>query len=600
MEKNYFLKKYSLILVSIVLIISGFQLISSSMATNQTNNLFLNEPGGNDWWSLFHHDTSHSGLSTSTAPDNNQVLWSYKTNDLITSSPVVSHGRVYVGSWDHNLYCFNMDYGNLLWNYTTGGMITATPAVANNNVYVGSQDSYLYCLNAKNGDLIWNYKTNYMIESSPTIEDNKIYFGSNDGFLYCLDTNYGNFIWKYPTQNAIWSSPVVVDNYVYFGDLNGNFHCLDANTGNHVWSYSTGSGIWSSPAIDNGKIYFGGNDYNVYCLNANTGSLIWNYTTFNEVHSSPAIAYDFVYIGSSDGRLLCLDKDSGSFVWSHEISGGVWSSPAIAEGKVYYGTDPCCGSPSSLLCLDAYNGSIIWEYNFQNIIGTKSSSAVAASKVFVGSGDGRVFAFGEIEFLADANGPYNGYLGNPVNFTGSVYGGEPDYSWYWDLGDGETSNDQNPSHIYDEIGQYNVTLTVTDENGDVANDETQINIEINNNPPEPPIIDGQTNGKIGEEYTYCIIGIDPDEDYLYVQWDWGDDNTTNWLGPYASGDTICASHVWERKGTYIISVYLKDQHGEIVKETLEVMMPRNKIVKAKIPLNLEKFPLLFKILKMLF
>ena len=211
-----------------------------------------------------------------------------------------------------------------------------------------------------------------------------------------------------------------------------------------------------------------------------------------------------------------------------------------------------------------------------------------------------MFRISIIEFLADANGPYHGYLGNPVNFTGSVYGGEPDYSWHWDLGDGETSNDQNPTHIYDEIGQYNVTLTVMDDNGDVANDETQINIQIINNPPVTPMIDGQTKGKIGEEYTYCIIGIDPDEDYLYVQWDWGDDNTTNWLGPYASGDTICASHVWERKGTYIISVYLKDQHGEIVKETLEVMMPRNKIVKAQIPLNLEKFPLLFKILKMFF
>src|SRR4030043_2260110 len=136
MTKNYFLKIYSLILVTIIITTSGFQLISSSMATNQPNNLFLNEPGGNDWWSLFHHDISHSGLSTSTAPDNNQVLWSYKTNDLITSSPIVSHGRVYVGSWDYNLYCLEMDSGNMLWNYTAGGMITATPAVANNKVYL--------------------------------------------------------------------------------------------------------------------------------------------------------------------------------------------------------------------------------------------------------------------------------------------------------------------------------------------------------------------------------------------------------------------------------------------------------------------------------
>lgn len=601
MKKNYWLKKNILIiLVLILIIISVFPLISSSNAINQSNIKFLNEPLGNDWWPVFHHDTSHIGFSTSTAPVDNQVLWSYQTNDLITSSPVVSHGRVYVGSWDHNLYCFGMDYGNLLWNYSTGGMITATPAVANNNVYLGSQDTYLYCLDAINGDLIWSYKTNYMIESSPTIKDGKVYFGSNDGFLYCLDADSGNLVWKYSTQNAIWSSPVVTDNYLYFGDLNGIFYCINVNTGNPVWLYTISSGIWSSPAFDNGKVYFGGNDFNVYCLNANTGDLIWNYTSLGEVHSSPAIAYNYIYIGTSDGRLLCLDKETGAFVWSYQISGSVGSSPAIADGKVYFGTDPCCGNPCYLLCLDAYTETKIWDYNFQSIIGMKSSPAIAASKIFVGSGNGKVFAFGKIEFLADANGPYHGFIGYLVNFTGSVYGGDPGYSWHWDFGDGETSIDQNPTHIYDEIGQYKVTLTVTDNNGSVAIDETQAYIEIPNNPPDTPIIDGQTNGKIGEEYTYCIIGVDPDQDYLYVRWDWGDGNTTNWLGPYASGNKICASYIWEKKGIYLISVSLKDQHDDVVTSSLEVTMPRSKSIKTIVLRILGNYTLLFKILQILF
>jgi len=600
MKKNCIFKKPILLTFVLILIITSFfPLISNSIAINQYYVEFFDKSGGNDWWPIFHHDTSHTGFSTSIAPVNNQVLWSYQTNDLITSSPIISHGRVYVGSWDHNLYCFDMDYGNLLWNYSTNGMITTTPAVENNNVFIGSQDSYLYCLNAINGNLIWSYKTNYMIESSPTTKDGRIYFGSNDGFLYCLDTDNGMLVWKYSTKNAIWSSPVVTDNYVYFGDLNGIFHCLDINTGNTVWNYTISSGIWSSPAIDNGKVYFGGNDLNVYCLNANNGSLIWNYTTLDEIHSSPAIAYNYIYIGSNDGRLICLDKETGTFIWSYQISGGVRSSPAIADGKLYFGTDPCCGNPCYLICLDAYNGTKIWDYNFQSIIGMKSSPAIAASKIFVGSGDGKVFAFGKIEFLADANGPYYGFIGNPVNFTGSVYGGEPDYSWHWDFGDGETSNNQNPTHIYDEIGQYNVVLTVTENNGSVATDETQVYIEIPNNPPDIPIIDGQTNGKVGVEYTYYIIGIDPDDDYIYVQWDWGDDNTTGWLGPYSSGEKICASHIWSSKGTYVISVSLKDDYGNLVKASLEVTMPRNKAFKTIITRIPENYLILIKILKML-
>ena len=38
-------------------------------------------------------------------------------------------------------------------------------------------------------------------------------------------------------------------------------------------------------------------------------------------------------------------------------------------------------------------------------------------------------------------------------------------SWNWDFGDGENSTEQSPSHTYDNMGQYNVSLTTTNESG---------------------------------------------------------------------------------------------------------------------------------------
>ena len=38
-------------------------------------------------------------------------------------------------------------------------------------------------------------------------------------------------------------------------------------------------------------------------------------------------------------------------------------------------------------------------------------------------------------------------------------------SWFWNFGDGDTSTEQNPSHRYRKIGDYPVTLTVTDNGG---------------------------------------------------------------------------------------------------------------------------------------
>lgn len=40
--------------------------------------------------------------------------------------------------------------------------------------------------------------------------------------------------------------------------------------------------------------------------------------------------------------------------------------------------------------------------------------------------------------------------------------GESIVSWYWDFGDGSTSPDRNPEHLFSEPGIYDVTLTVTD------------------------------------------------------------------------------------------------------------------------------------------
>jgi PKD repeat protein len=38
-------------------------------------------------------------------------------------------------------------------------------------------------------------------------------------------------------------------------------------------------------------------------------------------------------------------------------------------------------------------------------------------------------------------------------------------AWQWTFGDGSSSNDENPSHLYAAPGSYSVTLTVTDDRG---------------------------------------------------------------------------------------------------------------------------------------
>ena len=510
---------------------------------------------------MFHHDEKHRGVSTTTVPDDAELLWSYQTGFIISSSPAVSHGRIYVGSWDRNIYCLTMDSGTLLWNYSTMSEITSSPAVVNGKVYVGSQDTYLYCLDGINGSFLWKFKTGFIIDTSPTVVDDWVFFGSSDGSLYCLSTQDGTLIWEYETNSAFVSSPAVFNEKVYVGMVNGDIICLNKNTGGLLWTFTITSGIYSSPAIDEGNIYFGGNDYYVYCLDANNGSFLWNYNAQSEVHSSPAIAYGLLYIGTSDGRMLCLDKETGEFVWSYVINGSVESSPGVADGKVYFVTDPCCGFTSYVFCLNAYTGALVWSYNLNTQHQTKSSPALAAGKVFVGSGDGTVYAFGEIQYLADANGPYYSFANISVQFTGSVYGGEPGYQWYWELGDGSTSTLQHPTHTYSSIGVYEVNLTVTDNLGQVATDDTVVSIDVPNIPPEIPTIDGPTTGKPTEFYEFVFSSSDQNDDRIRYYIDWGDDTTSGWIGLFDSGVPVTQNHTWATIGSYEVKVKAKDWHG---------------------------------------
>lgn len=66
--------------------------------------------------------------------------------------------------------------------------------------------------------------------------------------------------------------------------------------------------------------------------------------------------------------------------------------------------------------------------------------------------------------------------GTAVSFTSSVTGDGP-FTYSWNFGDGETSTNNNPSHIFTALGcgteNFNVTLTVTDANG-CTNSNTQV------------------------------------------------------------------------------------------------------------------------------
>ena len=88
-------------------------------------------------------------------------------------------------------------------------------------------------------------------------------------------------------------------------------------------------------------------------------------------------------------------------------------------------------------------------------------------------------------------------------------------------------------------------------------------LEIPSEPPEKPQRpDGPTEGFIGVEYMFYTSTTDPEGEPVCYLWDWDDGTPGEWTDPYASGATVCASHIWTETGEYDVTVKAKDPHGE--------------------------------------
>lgn len=348
-------------------------------------------------WPQFRHDTQHTGvnplettLSVETVPRLEEI-WSVQTDGLVTASPAVLHGVVYVPSGDGRVYALNAETGALLWRSANIEAGYPSPAVVGGRVYVGTGVDFcrLYALDAGTGAVLWRTPVIGGGMTSPAVAGGRVFVGSGES-LYALDAATGSLLWAAPTD-TLFSSPAVVHGRVFVGG-GPNTYALDAATGKIIWKTLTGSfgsGIWTSPAVVDGRVFVGSNDAftpNTYALDAETGAILWvEYNPIEVVLSSPAVANGVVFIASNDSAFTAHDADDGSILWRASISAAN-SSPAVANGVVY------ASGTLGLSVLDAETGSLLKNINIG--FAHYSSPTVVNGMVYVGSFNGKLYALG--------------------------------------------------------------------------------------------------------------------------------------------------------------------------------------------------------------
>ncbi len=134
--------------------------------------------------------------------------------------------------------------------------------------------------------------------------------------------------------------------------------------------------------------------------------------------------------------------------------------------------------------------------------------------------------------VADPGGPYNGAVDVAVQFDGSA-SSDPDgviASYSWDFGNGATGTGPTPATTYTEAGAFNVTLTVTDDDGATNSVSTTVTIVAAANQPPVANPGGPYNGTVGIAVQFNgAASSDPDGAIAAYSWDFG--NGTTGTGP---------------------------------------------------------------------
>jgi hypothetical protein len=207
--------------------------------------------------------------------------------------------------------------------------------------------------------------------------------------------------------------------------------------------------------------------------------------------------------------------------------------------------------------------------------------------------------------VPETNGPYGVYLGEELTFDASAsIGVEGEIIEYlWDFGDGVNNNGVTTTHTYTDLGKFDVTLNITDSEGNKASKTTYVWVQETNEEPNLPTINGPISGRINQNHKYTINSTDPEENDVWYVVNWGDGNIEEY-GNFKSGEELTAIHYWEKKGSYQIKVKSKDVFDdESDWETLDIIMPKEKTTNYIQSINflnriLYNFPLFSKLLQL--
>ena len=287
--------------------------------------------------------------------------------------------------------------GSVLWKYKTDGKVFSTPAVSGNAVVVGSTDNHVYALGLNDGSLKWKYRCGKSVLGSPTIYGGIVYIGASDNCFRALDLKTGGLVWEYTGIKGFIESKAFADSeQVVIGDWANSLYSFSPQTGKLQWRWSNKGSRMLSPAAvfpvkADGKIFIATPERVSYALDAKTGKQLWRArggresvglspdkkhyyiktmmdTVFAYSTADPAVS-DLEAVGVASSGVAATPQ----IHWSSDAGFGYEIAPtpitSVAgegrdgEGLLFVPTDK-----GNIIALNCKDGSIAWKHRFSSAL----------------------------------------------------------------------------------------------------------------------------------------------------------------------------------------------------------------------------------------
>jgi outer membrane protein assembly factor BamB len=246
--------------------------------------------------------------------DTGRELWRFKSAP-IESSPLLKNNRIFIGSWDHNVYALNAKTGRKIWSFQADDQVNTSAAYWRGRIYIASDGGTLYALSARTGKLLWSAQSQSKFGSrefwyaTPTVAYGRVYLGNTDGTMYVYGAKTGNLLWARPLGTYIYGAAAVYQRRVFVGTYDGHFYALDAATGDTIWQIDAKGAVHAAPTVMDGLVYYAvcsscgseaaravarGPD-STYAVRASDGKTVWRFR--DGKYANPVVAdEDRIYL----------------------------------------------------------------------------------------------------------------------------------------------------------------------------------------------------------------------------------------------------------------------------------------------------------------